>query len=231
MADFQTIADRIGLPDHMKILLLDPKDDQNVLDSYTALVNPESYSVEHATSHSEDQAIGDIHSVFSFNKIKPETMKIVFLFDSTGSLGKIPFINNQNVLKQINRFLEVAFADAAQTSEPKKLQLVWGPMEFFGLLKSVNISYSHFDSTGIPVRARATCSFSGGKIRFNEKKLPKALFRKKKKEGKKIDFAKEKHAINAVLKYGSYLSIVSLQPQTALPNSLRIASEVAKMII
>ncbi len=226
MSDLETISDRIGLPNHMKILRLNPDNMKDVIDSYTVLVNPQSYKVVHHAPHTENQPLGGGNTVFSFNKVATEKMSLNLLFDSTGSLGQIPFINNENVLVQINRFLEVAFSDVSKDDKFKELQLVWGPMEFFGVLEKVEISYSHFSATGIPIRAKAVCSFSGGKIRFDESKLPKP-----KKRKKKLDYAKQKHAINAVLKYGSYMTIVSSQPETALPKSIRLPSEIIKMLI
>jgi hypothetical protein len=34
-----------------------------------------------------------------------------------------------------------------------------------------------------------------------------------------------------VQKYGSYIAVVAQQPESAMPKSLRVAAEVAKMII
>lgn len=234
MADFQTISDIIGLPDHMKILLLDPGKPQVAEESYTVLVNPASYTVNYGALYSSDKAIGTTKTHYTFNRTVAQTMDLELLFDSTGSLGKIPLIGNQSVLKQIEQFLLLAYAGFQKEEEedPEKLlKLVWGPMEFVGYLTRVDITYSHFDPSGTPVRATASCTFEGGDVKFEKPEEIKNPFRKKDKPRKKVDFAKQKHAINAILKYGSYVAIVSQQPKSAMPKSLRIAEQIAKMII
>ncbi|WP_062056394.1 hypothetical protein [Aquimarina longa] len=231
MADIQNIAGIIGVINHMQIIN-NNSDNKKI---YTVLVNPESYKISYGACHANDQFIGDTSSTYRFNKVKKQTMNIQLLFDNTGSLGKIPLIGNKSVLDQIEQFMAVAFMGDKQKKEndkeeEKKLELVWGKMHFKGVLSALDISYSHFDAIGNPIRATAACTFSGGEVEF-EKKKEKSLFSKKVKPPKVIDYAKQKHAINALLKYGSYMAIVAQQPKKALPKSLRIAEQIAKMII
>lgn len=231
MADFLSISNRIGLPDHMQIRRLDPDNLEVTVKSFTVLVNPESYEISYANCFSEDQAIGDTDTLFYFNKAKAQNMSINLLFDSTGSLGKIPLIGNQSVLEQVEAFLDVAYTDQNQFADKKVMQLVWGPMQFLGLLSSVKIGYTHFDSTGAPIRATATCKFIGGNINFDRPEKANNPLQKKGKKRKVVDYGKQKHAINAVLKYSSYLAVIAQQPEEALPKTLRKAAEVAKLII
>jgi hypothetical protein len=166
-------------------------------------------------------------STVHYNHSLSEEMTIQLLFDATGSLGSVPVLNKQNVLEQINYFLDVAFIDkSVSCGKVKPLKLVWGPMEFQCVLESVSIAYSHFDATGMPIRATASCKFIEGSIQFKLKEKPK-----KKKVPKAVDYAKQKHAINEVLKYGSYAAIVVQQPRSAMPKSLRIAEQIIRMII
>lgn len=234
MADFETIADRIGLPEHMRINRLDPENKTAPpLKTYTVLVNPSTYSVSYAACYSNDQSIGDKDNYYHFNKAKEQTMSIDLLFDETGSLGKMPLIGNKPVLEQIEEFLDVAYVtkgNERQFADEHVMQLVWGKMNFLGVLSTVKINYSHFDASGNPIRAKASCVFKGGEIQFKKPKS-NGVPPLKKKKGKKIDFAKQKHAINAVQKYSHYVAVVAQQPETAMPKSLRIAAEVAKLII
>lgn len=236
MADFETIADRIGLPNHMRINQIDPKDPTGTpAKTYTVLVNPQSYSTDFKACYVNDTTIGATETDLHFNKAKEQSMSVDLLFDSTGSLGKIPLIGNQSALEQIEEFLAVAYVEPnvkKEHPETKFMQLIWGPMEFLGVLTSVSINYSHFDATGTPIRATAKCKFSGGNVTFDRpEKIKLPPFIEKLLPKKKVDYAKQKHAINAVIKYSSYLPVVATQPETAMPKSLRIASEVAKLII
>ena len=230
MADLETIGGIIGLPNHMVIYQLDPADHKKRLSSYTVMLNPESYSVNRSVNFEKEKHMQSGKTTMYFNHIVEEDLSIQLLFDATGSLGNIPLIGQQNVLDQINYFLSVAFVeDTLGCGKPKPLQLIWGPMEFNGLLEQVNITYSHFDATGFPIRATANCVFTGGSIKENY--TPEVKFKKNGKERKVVDYAKQKHAINAVLKYGSYVAIVAQQPRSAMPKSLRIAEQVARFII
>lgn len=233
MSDISNIADRIGLPNHMKILLVDTAKPNDTLDSFTVIVNPESYKVEYKNCYKNDQEHGATDSSYTLNKVREQKMQITLLFDSTGSLGSIPFIGNHSVLDQIERFLQVIQYQTAkfdQKNKEKSLKLIWGPMNFFGVLTNLSIAYTHFDTQGIPIRAMATCSFSGGDMTFELSKKTQRLLEKG-KEVKKIDIGKQKHAINAVTKYGHYVALIAQQPEAAKPKSLRIAEEIARMII
>lgn len=233
MADLETIGDRIGLPSHMKIMRVDPKtlkknEEISGEEVYTVLVNPESYKVSHRMVYQKDQAINSLNPAFRFNNVASEGFDIELLFDSTGSLGNVPILNQKTVLEQINQFLEIGYPvekDDCGKVKSLPLLLIWGDMKFKGFLEAVDITYSHFDATGSPIRATASCKFTGGQIKVG--KNPNVNVKPK----KKVDYAKEKHAINGVLKYGSYLTIVSSQPRSALPKSLRLAEEIIKLII
>ncbi|MCH2225873.1 MAG: hypothetical protein MK066_13975 [Crocinitomicaceae bacterium] len=229
MSDIQTIGSVIGLPNHMQINRLGD-DGKTAEETYTVLVNPTSYSVVHNACYNADQGIQSTGTTYGLNKAKPESMSLDLLFDSTGSLGNVPLLKHQTVLDQVNYFLDVAFIlHASGEKKPKGLQLVWGKMEFYGVLDKIAIDYTHFDHTGFPIRAKAACTFSGGRIRFTGK--PKKRLKPNGEERKVVDFAKQRHAINAVLKYGSYVPLIVQQPKKALPKSLRLAEELAKLII
>lgn len=234
MADISNIANRIGLPDHMKILRIEPDPLHSEIDNFTVLVNPSSYSVSYNACYHNDQYIGAVDSSYKFNRAQEQVMDITLLFDSTGSLGKLPFVPEKPVLDQVEHFLEVAYAgkpDKDGKEKEKMLKLIWGPMSFIGVLKSVSVNYSHFDPTGQPIRAKATCKFAGGEVLFAKTERAKKIEKRKAKGKKIIDYNKQKHAINAVMKYSHYMTVVAQQPKTALPKSLRIAEEVAKLII
>ncbi len=232
MADISNIADRIGLPNHMKILRLDKDNPQVEKGSYTVLVNPSSYKITYGADYYNDQVIGAEESNYHFNKVEEQIMDIDLLFDSTGSLGKLPLISERAVLDQIEDFLAVAYVGNKKKGDDviKIMKLIWGPMEFLGYLESVNITYSHFDTTGAPIRATAKCAFRGGDVKFGLTEKAKKERKKSPEKRIKVDFVAQKHAINAVQKYGSYIAIVAKQPKSAQPKSLRIAIEVAKMI-
>jgi hypothetical protein len=222
MPDIKKIGDVLGLPNHMKIV--------HGEEAYTVLVNPASYSVKYAAEYINDQAIGTCTSNFRFNKAQSQTMNLDLLFDSTGSLGKLAAVSTKNVLEQIEQFLAITYVQEKNETKGKPLQLIWGPMTFSGILESVDITYSHFDATGNPIRAKATCAFSGGNVDFDQADQ-KNLFEKKDLPRKLLDLAKHKHPLNALEEHGNYMNIVAKQGPKTMPKSLRKADEIAKMII
>lgn len=220
----------IAKADRMRIQQFDPNDKTAASnDTYHVLVNPTSYGVTHAAFYDKSQDIQGTGTTYSFNKVKPQGMKIELLFDSTGSFGNEPTIVGKSVLTQINEFMEVAFISHGKNKKPKFLWLIWGDMQFKGVLESIDITYSHFDPTGAPIRASASCSFTGGYIRFEEKEKPKVT--EAQKPRKVIDYANVMHPVNALKKHGGYLSVISQQAKKTMPKSLRKVKEVAKMIV
>ena len=218
----------------MKIFRIEGEEPYDEEDEFTVLVNPSSYEVSYGVCHDNSQYIGAAESNYEFSRAKKQTMTIDLLFDSTGSLGKLPFVDETPVLDRVERFLEVAHGakpDVQGKVGKKMIKIIWGPMSFIGVLSSVKVSYSHFDHTGQPIRAKAACSFSGGEVLFDKTAKAKKIKKRKAEDKKIVDFNKEKHAINAVMKYSHYMVVVSQQPKTAMPKSLRIAEEVAKLII
>jgi len=221
----------------MQIKQLNPELEGGTPEIYTVLVNPTSYAVSHEACYDKSQNIQGTGTTYSFNKVKPKGMNIELLFDSTGSLGAIPFEPNESVLAQINRFLSIAFISYEKEEKPKLLELIWGEMRFEGVLDNINITYSHFDSTGAPIRAKAACKFSGGPLKFKNPEATTSATAISKANlvattaAALINFSKVKHPINALKKHGNYLEMISKQPKAAMPKSLRKAKEVAKMII
>ena len=185
---------------------------------YHVLVNPASYSVQHAACFATEQPMGGSEPSPTFNKILPGSLNIDLLFDATGSLGISTLNPSAGIMDQVKEFLEMVFEVDKKQKQPKPLYIIWGPMEFYGRATSINLSYSHFDAYGQPIRAIAKCSFIQDKgIKRKESKAtsaPDAL-------QEKIDFNQEKHLVNGLLKHGPYLKVLGKQIAKDLPNTLR----------
>jgi hypothetical protein len=228
MTDIESITDKIGLPNHMRISVdtfLDPSAEK---DSYSVLLNPDSISVNHVVSHSVVRSMAGLENSVALGGVELQGMSVDLLFDSTGSLGKIPLVANESVLEQIDRFMNVVFCDPSQRKDPRWINIIWGDFQFDGFLEYANFTYSHFDSTGSPIRAKAKCSFRGGEVKTveSEQGLDLGI-----DLGIDIDYSRFKHGINAVQQYGNYISILSNQTVTNLPNSLRNLEELSRLII
>lgn len=205
------------LKKHMEIIDAEGIDGK----SFTVLVNPNSYSVQHKSCYANQQPIGSNQGQLEFNKILPSHLKIELLFDSTGSLGVTSLTPLEGVMQQIQAFLEMVyvFDDDKKTNQPRRLKLVWGPLTFQGVAVSIDIAYSHFDAFGNPIRAKATCQF-----KEDQQARERVAVGTSGDRLNRISFNKEKHLVNGLLKYGSYLQVLQKQPYEQLPNSLRGAT-------
>jgi LysM repeat protein len=71
-----------------------------------------------------------------------------------GTLNKIP------IGPQITLFKKVCFSYNGDIHEPNYLILQWGSLIFKCKLSSLKIEYTLFQKNGLPIRAKASCSFT-----------------------------------------------------------------------
>ncbi|HAA20729.1 MAG TPA: hypothetical protein DCP28_18920 [Cytophagales bacterium] len=203
-----------GFQKHMEIR--DAKDSDK---TFTVMVNPTSYSVQHTSCHSNQQPIGSTVPNLHFNKIKPSNLKIELLFDSTGSLSIASLNPAEGIMNQIDAFMAMVYVPDTKNStlKPRRVQLVWGALNFEGSLTSVNIAYSHFDGFGNPIRARAMCLFAEDK----EARQNRAADNTNANPVQRESFNDDKHLVNGLQRYGAYLQVLQKQPYERLPDTLR----------
>ena len=165
-------------------------------DSYTALVNPETYAIAYQVNLNTKEVPGASASNPSYTNTAPPTLQFDFLFDATGIipkpstlgvLGDIPLVGAvagaisslvsppeaYDVMKEITKFNSVIFTYKGDQHSPQKIQLLWGKLIFDGKLTSLNFNFKLFKSDGTPLRAVATAAFLGAitdKLRVEKQK-------------------------------------------------------------
>src|ERR1700733_4369961 len=89
--------------------------------TYTALINPESYTLNYGTEVNQKGAQGDSESMISISKRSPQSLSFKFLFDGTGVIKKggggvssglaIPGLpaNNPTVTEDFAQFKKVVY--------------------------------------------------------------------------------------------------------------------------
>lgn len=208
------------------------KDSSSDIKPFSAQVNPSSYQISHNISFNEDQGMQGTDAIYSLNKVSPQVLNLELFLDATGSLNQ--HYKYDNLIDQVNHLMEVSFIEfGAKGKTPAKLEIIWGQMEFIGVLTNISINYTKFDSTGLPLRAEASCIFSGGRrqkaTNHNNTEVAEADTKNQIEES----ISNEKHGINAIEKEQSYVAaIVALQVKsiTSIPKSLRVAEELTKLI-
>lgn len=150
---------------------------------YDALVNPESYTINHLVEYNpEPPPAGTTGKEQQFVRSLPPTLQFDFLFDSTGvvpkpltgiagALSNVPIAGavagalsntkKYDILADIDKFKHIVYEYDGENHSPRKVQLIWGTLLFEGVLSSLNFNFKLFQPDGTPIRVVATAAFNG----------------------------------------------------------------------
>ena len=136
----------------------DYADSHKIGDTFTAMVNPETYVLDYKVEFTEGQGTGTSAATQRFNVKKPEEMAFEFLFDCTG------IINGEkkaSIHEEVEAFKQMLLEYDSASHEPKHFKLVWGNFIFKGRCNSLSITYKLFNPDGSPIRAICKAGFKG----------------------------------------------------------------------
>ncbi len=138
--------------------------------AFTAQVNPESYTVNHAIQLSQQQATGTSGAQPRYENSPPQNMDFEFLLDATGVLSGegMPAANSEvtsvtsvnSIEEAVIGLKKVVYDFVSETHEPPYVKIFWGTFLFRCRLTNLNITYKLFKPDGTPIRASAKCSFT-----------------------------------------------------------------------
>lgn len=117
---------------------------------YTALINPETYTVEIKYEFEKAQGQGTTGNHQPFKVKYPEEMSFEFLFDNTGIIDKKP---KENIATDIDNFKKFLMEYDGNSHQPRFFKFVWGTDLFKGRCSALNINYKLFNPDGSPIRA------------------------------------------------------------------------------
>ncbi len=130
---------------------------QELVDKFEALFNPNKYSLKYEIEYGERKPHGTAHSAPTFSNIKPQQLSLEFLIDGTGvTTGK-----KEKVGEKIREFLKKVYEYDGSIHRNRYLRIVWGELIFDCILKSANITYTLFEPSGKPLRAKINAEFEG----------------------------------------------------------------------
>jgi hypothetical protein len=128
-------------------------------DSFEALINPETYTLEYKVKTSNGQGQGSSGAQAKFEYTMPEELSFEFLFDNTGIIdGKA---KRDGVFDDVNRFRQMLTGYQGKSHEPYHLKLVWGNLVFKGRAIELGITHKLFNPDGQPIRTVAKVKFKG----------------------------------------------------------------------
>jgi hypothetical protein len=127
-------------------------------DSFEALINPESYTLDYKLKFSESgQGQGTSGKQLKYEYTEPEEITFEFLFDNTGIIDGNP---RESVADDIKKFRKVVVDYKGDSHEPRHFKLVWGENSIFkGRVTEVSFTYKLFRPDGTPIRAVAKVKF------------------------------------------------------------------------
>ena len=125
--------------------------------SFEALINPESYTLEYKVKTSDAQGQGTSGAEIKFEYTLPEELTFEFLFDNTGIIDGKP--NPDGVGDDVTGFKDMLTAYQGSSHEPYHLKLVWGTLVFKGRAIELSITHKLFNPDGQPIRTVAKVKF------------------------------------------------------------------------
>jgi hypothetical protein len=149
----------LGTLEKMKIeAYSDAALNNKVGNTYTAMINPETYTTEYKIEYNAAQGQGQSAGQARFTRKPPEEMSFEFLFDNTGIIDHNP---RTDLTDELDTFRELLVGYHGETHEPKHFKLAWGTLLFKGRCASLLINYKLFNSDGAPIRATCKVTFKG----------------------------------------------------------------------
>lgn len=128
-------------------------------ESFEALINPETYTLEYKVKTSDGQGQGTSGAQAKFEYALPEELTFEFLFDNTGIIDGKP--KKDGVFDDVNRFRRMLTGYQGSSHEPYHLKLVWGNLIFKGRAVELGITHKLFNPDGQPIRTVAKVKFKG----------------------------------------------------------------------
>ncbi|MEM9214361.1 MAG: hypothetical protein AAGD25_08435 [Cyanobacteria bacterium P01_F01_bin.150] len=125
------------------------------LDTFEAMFNPESYSLNHSMVYDSSKPLCSSGTEQQYTYHVPEDLTLDLYLDSTG----VASVGSRDVQKEVERFLKLTMHMNGKIHQPNFLKIEWGDLIFNCRLQSVEVNYSLFDRSGRPIRAKLHTSF------------------------------------------------------------------------
>lgn len=131
------------------VVVFDPQD------RFVVQFNPTDYSTEKRSQYSETAIPGLGSPVVQYGHGEAQSLSIELLLDTYTT----PDAKKEDVRAKYISKLERFLAIDGELHAPPPCKVVWGSLEFVGVLESLRKNYILFAEDGTPVRARATLSW------------------------------------------------------------------------
>jgi contractile injection system tube protein len=115
---------------------------------WQALFNPTELSFSRKNTYNTTPSAGSSQPQTSYGGGEPDQVSLDLFFDGTGVVQSL-----QTVGERVTALLDLA-AYQGDTHQPYYLHAHWGRFDFRGVLTQADVTYTLFDRTGEPLRAK-----------------------------------------------------------------------------
>ncbi len=125
---------------------------------FVVLFNPNRYKTRYEIEYGgKRQASGTSANAPSFSNMKSQELSLEFFLDGTG----VATGQQEDVQQKVDQFLDTVYEYDGEIHSNRYLRLIWGTLVFDCVLKSADITYNLFNSSGKPLRATISAKFLG----------------------------------------------------------------------
>jgi hypothetical protein len=129
-------------------------------------INPENYAMSYKIEVDQSGGHGNAGADIKYKKTPPETFKLEFIFDNTGTvMGNTK--DGTSIQEQVKQFMAITYQVNGTSHKPNYLKIIWGENLMTGenqgfncILTQLDINYTLFARTGEPLRAKLSAQFT-----------------------------------------------------------------------
>lgn len=136
--------------------------------SHTVLMDPDTLKFGREIKYREDQQLGAIGGNSRFERYKPEFLTFKFTVDCTGIVEGTK--EKDSVYNKIQEMEQLLYVYNSDGHSPSYVLVQYVELLFKGRVKKMNVEYTLFSNSGIPLRATVELTFSGFRCSEEERK-------------------------------------------------------------
>ncbi len=151
----------LGKLEKLKIIAFknaDYSDSPDEQQTYTAMLNPETYILDYKVEYQDGQGQGTSSAQQRFTVAKPGEWSGEILLDSSGIIDGNP---RESIEDDVTELRDLLLKYEGDIHEPKHFQVLWGSLLFKGRCTGLNINFKLFNPDGKPIRAVCKVTFTG----------------------------------------------------------------------
>lgn len=135
--------------------------------SFSVQFNPTNLNLKLQIDRTETKTPGDLAAKVSYVKTPSQDFTFDFIIDGTGFEGTSNDIENPIVIKDKTKFvtskvselLNIIYRYEGEIHQPNYIKIVYGAINLKCVLSTIDVTYTLFDKSGAPLRAKINVSF------------------------------------------------------------------------